>query len=146
MRERVNSRSATLEDWLAYLQSLQNVLDEQSCHVPAIEDRFFKLVKAGKKYKYNTDAIIETPDDIGSTVFETASICSTKICNYILSRKIRVNNILVNFVYPVFPMRVRFDENMLKKMLQRGINPKIISGRDLIFNNSSKVIKFFKSL
>ena len=138
MRERVNSRSATQEDWLAYLQSLQNVLNEQSYHVPAIEDRFFKLVKAGKKYKYNTDAIIEIPDDIGSTVFETASISSMKICNYILSRKIRVNNILVNFVYPVFPMRVIFDENMLIKMLQKGINPKIISGRDSIF----KIHKF----
>lgn len=102
-------------------------------HIPAIEDRFFKLVKAGRKYKYNIDAIMEIPSNIGSTVFETASLFSVKICNHILSRKIRVNNILVNFVYPVFPIRTLFDENMLKKMLQKGINPKIISGKDLIF-------------
>ena len=107
------------------------MMDERnSLHVPAIEDRFFKLVKAGKKYKYDTDAIIEIPSSIGSTVFETASLFSVKICEYILSRKIRVNNILVNFVYPQFPIRAFLDDNMLEKMLQKGINPKVISGND----------------
>ena len=133
---------------------------------------------AGEKHKYDTDAIIEIPDDIGSTVFETASLFSVKICNYILDRNIRVNNILVNFVYPVFPIPdlatfndyirklfesnnrklisidivyALFNEKMLEKMLQKGINPKIISGRDFIFESQpSKYIviisEFFESL
>ena len=161
-RNNPHSRNITHEEWKEFIQGYQNKLNEHSFHLPAIEDRFFKLVKAGEKYKYDTDAIIEIPDDIGSTVFETASLFSVKICNYILDRNIRVNNILVNFVYPAFPIPdiatfnddirklfesnhrklisidivyALFNETMLEKMLQKGINPKIISGRDFIFES-----------
>ena len=135
------------EDWRAYLKRHEHMFDQHNAmHIPAIEDRFFKLVKAGEKYKYDTDAIMEIPSNIGSTVFETASLFSVKICNYILSRKIRVNNILVNFVYPVFPIRTLFDENMLKRMLQKGINPKVISGKDLFFERRLSRFVYWYSL
>ena len=131
----VHSKNFTHEQWKDFFQGYQNKLNEHSLHLPAIENRFFKLVKAGEKYKYDTDAIMEIPDYIGSTVFETASLFSMKICNYILGRNIRVNNILVNFVYPVFSIQALLNEVMLEKMLRKGINPKIISGRDFIFES-----------
>ena len=99
---------------------------EQSLIAPAIEERFFKLVSAGQKYGYDTDAIIEKPNPLGSTVFEAATLFSDKICEYILNRNIRVNNILSNFVYPVFPLNC---EVTWEKMLKEGINPKVITGR-----------------
>ena len=101
--------------------------DEFSLLGPAIEDRFFKLVKAGEKYGYDIDAIMEKPTPLGSTVFETATLFSVKICRWILSRNIRVNNILANFVYPVF--NADFDNEMWEKMLEKGVNPKVISGK-----------------
>ena len=94
--------------------------------IPAIENRFFKLVEAGQKYGYDIDAIIEKPDLLGSTVFETATPYSFKISMYILNRNIRVNNILTNFVYPVFQT---CSEVMCETMLEKGINPKVITGR-----------------
>ena len=102
------------------------IYKEQSLLVPAIEDRFFKLVSAGQKYGYDTDAIMEKPNPLGSTVFEAATLFSDKICEYILNRNIRVNNILSNFVYPVFPLTC---EVTWEKMLKKGINPKVITGR-----------------
>ena len=98
----------------------------QSLLVPAIEDRFFKLVQAGQKYGHDTDAILEKPNLLGSTVFEAATLFSVKICKYILNRNIRVNNILTNFVYPVFHFN---SEALWEKMLKKGINPKVITGR-----------------
>ena len=109
-----------------------------------MEDRFFKLVEAGQKYGYDTDAIIEMPNLLGSTVFETATLFSAKICMYILNRNIRVNNILTNFVYPVFqiflssnpcsgcalkPPDMSRSLVIWEKMLKKGINPKVITGR-----------------
>ena len=128
----VHSKNYSREKEREYIQRLQRKLHKQSLLVPAIEDRFFKLVKAGEKYGYDIDAIMEKPALLGSTVFETASIFSVKICKFILSRKIRINQMLVNFIYPVFPMHdPLFDEATLEKILKKGINPKIISGRDL---------------
>ena len=118
----------------------KNVDYEQSLLAPAIEDRFFKLVAAGKKYGYDTDAIIEKPNMLGSTTFETASLFSDKICKYILNRNIRVNNILPNFVYPIFPGNLeapncekmnRKIDMIWEKMLKKGINPKVITVRVL---------------
>lgn len=109
--------------------------------VSAIEDRFFNLVKAGEKYGYDTDAIIEKPDRIGSTVFEPATLFSGKICNYILSRNIRVNNILLNFVYPVFNLYILGPDN-IEKMLKKGINPKVIPGGVLIVLLQVKIFLF----
>ena len=97
--------------------------------IPAIEDRFFKLVEAGQKYGFDTDAIIEKPNLLGSTVFEAATLFSAKICKYILNRNIRVNNILTNFVYPIFHPTF---EKLWEKMLKKGINPKVITGRVFI--------------
>ena len=107
--------------------------------VLAIEDRFFKLVEAGQNYGYDTDSIIEKPNLLGSTVFETATLFSDKICTYILNRNIRVNNILTNFVYPVFPVFLKpvskcseiMSHSLViwEKMLKKGINPKVITGR-----------------
>ena len=120
-----NSRNNTNEQCLAFIQNLVKLQYKHSL-VPAIEDRFFKLVKAGQKYGYDIDAIIEKPDLLGSTVFEAATYFSFKICMYILNRNIRVNNIQTNFVYPAFhPTSVV----MWEKMLRKGINPKVITGR-----------------
>ena len=128
----VHSKNYSRKKEIEYIQRFQRKLHKQNILVPAIEDRFFKLVKAGEKYGYDIDAIMEKPALLGSTVFETASIFSVKICKFILSRKIRINQMLVNFIYPVFPFHdPLFDEATLEKMLKRGINPKIISGRDL---------------
>ena len=129
----------------------KNVDYEQSLLAPAIEDRFFKLVAAGKKYGYDTDAIIEKPNMLGSTAFETASLFSDKICQYILNRNIRVNNILPNFVYPIFPGNLEAPncEKMNKKiymiwekMLKKGINPKVITGRVL----TNQALTFYSEL
>ena len=103
------------------------------CRISEIEDRFFKLVKAGEKYGYDTDTIIEKPDWVGSTVFETATQFSIKICTYILNRNIRVNNILTNFIYPLFTPWLGVDN--WETMLKKGINPKVISDRVIIFSN-----------
>ena len=128
----IHSKNFSRENRIAYNKKLKKMLYEQNRLVPAIEDRFFKLVKAGEKYGYDINSIMETPALLGSTVFETASIFSVKICKFILGRKIRVNSILVNFIYPVFPVHdPLFDEAFLEKMLKKGINPKIISGEDL---------------
>ena len=70
---------------------------------------------------------MEQPNDIGSTVFETATLFSVNICQYILTRNIRVNNVVANFVYPVFSLD--FPTEMWEKMLKKGINPKVISGK-----------------
>ena len=111
---------------------------KQRIMVPAIEDRFFKLVEAGQKYGFDTDAIIEKPNMLGSTAFKTASLFNDKICKYILNRNIRVNNILPNFVYPIFPGNLeapncekmnRKIDMIWEKMLKKGINPKVITGR-----------------
>ena len=133
-----NFSKNTDEQKLALIECLKNLQSKQSL-VPAIEDRFFKLVEAGQKYGYDTDSIIEKPNLIGSTVFETATLFSDKICMYILNRNIRVNNILTNFVYPVFPVFLssvtKCSEIMShslviwEKMLKKGINPKVITGR-----------------
>ena len=125
-------------------------MHETSLLAPAIEDRFFKLVAAGERYGYDTDTIMEKPDYLGSTVFETATIVSLKICKYILSRKIRVNNILANFVYPVFHP---FWEEVWEQMLKKGINPKVISvnlgistydGKKPLFDRNPKLKKLVK--
>ena len=84
------------------------------------------MVEAGQKYGYDTDAILEKPNLLGSTVFEAATLFSVEICKYILNRNIRVNNILTNFVYPVFHPN---SEVLWEKMLKKGINPKVITGR-----------------
>ena len=101
-------------------------LQNKQSLVPVIEDRFFKLVEAGQKYEYDIDAIIEKPDLLGSTVFEAAIDFSDKICMYILNRNIRINNIQINFVSPVFHPT---SEVMLEKMIRKGFNPKVITGR-----------------
>ena len=101
-------------------------LQNKQSLVPVIEDRFFKLVEAGQKYGYDIDAIIEIPDLLGSTVFEAATYFSVKICMYILNRNIRINNIQINFVSPVFHPT---SEVMLEKMIRKGFNPKVITGR-----------------
>ena len=132
--ERINfhSKHTTPEQLQAFYAMAEKNKNEQALLVPAVEERFFKLVEAGQKYGYDTDAIIEKPACLGSTVFETATLFSVKICKYILNRNIRVNNILVNFVYPVFsPI---FGDAMWEKMLKKGINPKVISGRALILS------------
>lgn len=134
----VHSKNYSREKEVAYIQRFQKKLRKQNLLVPAIEDRFFKLVKAGEKYGFDIDAIMEKPALLGSTVFETASIFSVRICKFILSRKIRINHILVNFIYPVFPMHdPLFDGATLEKMLKKGINPKIISGKNLELINRS---------
>ena len=125
----VHSKHFSLEKDLAIQKKIQTRFYKQKLLLPAIEDRFFKLVKAGEKYGFDIDAIMEKPDFVGSTVFETASILSVKICKFILDRKIRVNNILVNFIYPSFWLTL-FDDAILEKMLKKGINPKIIPGTD----------------
>ena len=114
------------EPWQPSNATARNWENVQSLLAPAIEDRFFKLVAAGQKYGYDTDAIIEKPNPLGSTVFEAATLFSDKICEYILNRNIRVNNILANFVYPIFPL---LDDVIWEKMLKKGINPKVITGR-----------------
>ena len=111
-----------------FFETFKKMKLAQSILVPAIEDRFFKLVEAGQKHGYDTDVILETPNVLGSTVFEAASLFSVKICTYILNRNIRVNNILTNFVYPVFHPT---SEAIWEKMLKKGINPKVITGRVL---------------
>ena len=110
-----------------FVEKILNLQHEQSILTPAIEKRFFLLVKAGEKNGYDTDRIIERPDRLGSTVFEHATLFSVNICKYILNRNIRVNNMLVNFVYPVF--HHDFNDEMWEKMLKKGINPKVISGK-----------------
>ena len=125
----VHSKHFSLEKDVAFHKKNQTRLNKQKLLLPAIEDRFFKLVKAGEKYGFDIDAIMEKPDSLGSTVFETASLFSFKICKFILDRKIRVNNILVNFIYPSFWLTL-FDDAILEKMLKKGINPKIIPGTD----------------
>ena len=123
----VLSKSATPEEIQKSIQRANKIAHEQNLLVPAIEERFFKLVKAGEKYGFNTDQIMEQPNDIGSTVFETATLFSVNICQYILTRNIRVNNVVANFVYPVFSLD--FPTEMWEKMLKKGINPKVISGK-----------------
>ena len=128
--------NAHSKDWspekeIIFYERDQKLLDERNLLVPAIEERFFKLVKAGEKYGFDIDTIMEKPALLGSTVFETASLYSVKICKFILSRNIRVNYIMANFICPLFPvLNPLFDEATLEKMLKRGINPKIIRGRD----------------
>ena len=122
-----NSRNNTNEQCLAFIQNLVKLQFKQSL-APVIEERFFKLVEAGQKYEYDIDAIIEKPDLLGSTVFEAAVNFSDKICMYILNRNIRINNIQINFVSPVFhPWPT--SEVMWEKMLRKGFNPKVITGR-----------------
>ena len=115
----------TTDQSLAFIQKIMRLQNKQSL-VPVIEDRFFKLVEAGQKYGYDIDAIIEKPDLLGSTVFEAAIDFSDKICMYILNRNIRINNIQINFVSPVFHPT---SEVMLEKMSRKGFNPKVITGR-----------------
>ena len=143
----VHSKNYSREKEVAYIQRFQKKLRKQNLLVPAIEDRFFKLVKAGEKYGFDIDTIMEKPALLGSTVFETASIFSVKICKFILSRKIRINHILVNFIYPVFPMHdPLFDVATLEKMLKKGINPKIISGKNLELISRPDKMKKYRSL
>ena len=125
-----HSRKFTKQELRKLVDNRREVEHEQSLLVPAVEDRFFKLVTAGEKYGYNTDRIMEIPTYLGSTVFETATLFSVKICQYILNRKIRVNDILANFVYPVFNMH--FTDEMWEKMLKKGINPKVITGQGFL--------------
>ena len=114
---------------IKYTNDMRSEMLRQWSHlIPAIEERFFMMVNAGKRYGYNTNALIEKPTFLGSTVFEAASLFSKKICKYILDRNIRVNCILHNFIYPVFNWII-FDDKMIEKMLLKGINPKIISGK-----------------
>ena len=121
-----HSRTTAVEQEQVFFEMMEKILLAQSILVPEIEDRFFKLVAAGQKNGYDTDTIIEKPNVLGSTVFEAASLFSVKICTYILNRNIRVNNILTNFVYPVFHPT---SEAIWEKMLKKGINPKVITGR-----------------
>ena len=123
-----------------FFETFKKMKLAQSILVPAIEDRFFKLVEAGQKYGYDTDVILEKPNLLGSTVFEAATLFSAKICTYILNRNIRVNNILPNFVYPIFPGNLeapncgKMNKRIFmiwEKMLKKGINPKVITGRVL---------------
>ena len=125
-----HSRTTTVEQEQVFFKMMEKILLAQSILVPEIEDRFFKLVAVGQKNGYDTDTIIEKPNVLGSTVFEAASLFSVKICKYILNRNIRVNNILTNFVYPVFHPT---SEAIWEKMLKKGINPKVITGR--VFKN-----------
>ena len=127
--QNIHTRKVTRGYWQNFLESSVKLMDEMSLITPAIEERFFMLVKAGQKYGYDTDQLIERPDPIGSTVFEAATQFSAKICQYILGRKIRVNNVLANFVYPVFNIKL-FNDEILEQMLLKGINPKVISGKD----------------
>lgn len=148
-----NSVNFHSKDWspekdIIFYQRHQKLLYEQNLLVPAIEERFFKLAKAGEKYGFDIDAIMEKPALLGSTVFETASLFSVKICKFILSRNIRVNHILADFNCPAFPvLNPLFDEVTLEKMLKKGINPKIIPGRDFeICENFSLKMKFSADL
>ena len=114
---------------IQYTNEIRSEMTRQWSHlIPAIEERFFMMVDAGKKYAYSTNALIEKPTFLGSTVFEAASLFSKKICKYILDQNIRVNCIQHNFIYPVFNWII-FDDKMIEKMLLKGINPKIISGK-----------------
>ena len=123
----VHARNNTRKQSYKFVEFADNFIREIHALVPAIEERFFKLLHAAEKYGYDTDRIIEHPTPLGSTVFETATLFSVEICKYILRRNIKVNNILANFVYPVF--NLLFDEKMWEQMLKKGINPKVISGR-----------------
>ena len=124
----MHTRKVTRKEWKSYYERAERIVYERSLLVPAIEERFFKLLKAGQKYGYDTDRLIERPDPVGSTVFEAASQFSVKICQYILSRNISVNNVLANFVFPVF--NVAFETKIWEQMLEKGVNPKVISGED----------------
>ena len=98
------------------------------------EEIFFFLVEQGNKNGYNVDAILEIPDDIGSTCFDAASICSFNICNYIIARNIKVNSITTYMMVPSFK-----SSKLTIQMLKKGINPYVIdfTGTDQIHYNPS---------
>ena len=74
----------------------------------AIEETFFFLIDFAARQKIKDDdliAVLNRTSDNGTTVFSRASTFSEKICEYLLSKNVKVNSVNDQFLTP--SMRVR---------------------------------------
>ena len=92
--------------------------------VTETEAVFDFLVKQGINNANDVDAILEIPNANGETCFDLASRCSYKICDYIISRGIRVNTINTKMMVP--EMGISTSTSGLE-MMKLGINPQVIA-------------------
>ena len=111
---------ARLKNWKN--QKLEKPEEEWSKLIPETEEVFFFLVEEGIKNGFNIDNILEIPDSMGDTCFGAASLCSEKICNYIIGRRIEINSINTRMMVPTFDY-----PNLAVQMMKMGINPHVIN-------------------
>ena len=95
---------------------------ESKTLVTKTEIVFGFLVEEGNKRGCDVDAILEISDSPGSTCFSVASGMSKKISEYIIGRKIKVNNITTHMKVPDF-----YYPDLAVPMMKKGINPQVIS-------------------
>ena len=100
---------------------LERMESKWSKVVTETEAVFDFLVKQGIDNGYDVDSILETPTLAGETCFDLASRCSEKICNYIIKRGIKVNNITTEMMVPDFEY-----PSLTIRMMENGINPHVI--------------------
>ena len=99
------------------------------------EEIFFFLVNQGIRNGYHVGSILETPDSMGGTCFQIASICipyATNIMFYILERDIKVNSIKTDMEVPAFT-----SSDLTIQMMKKGINPYVID-----YNGNSNISKY----
>ena len=89
-----------------------------------IEESFFFLISAAEENldEERVDRILESPDNVGETVFLLASLFSEKISGWILDRNIDVAFVDFKWFTPLFI----FQSNV-EKMLKKGINPFVVA-------------------
>ena len=96
---------------------------ERSTIAYKTERIFFFLVEQGNKNGYNIDAILEIPDNTGTTCFQAAAQFSYNICNYIITRNIKVHSINTGMMVP----DLQISPDLTVTMMKKGINPYVIS-------------------
>ena len=94
---------------------------EWSKLVERTEAVFFFLVEHGYRNGFNIDAILEIPDSTGQTCFTMASLCSEKICSFIIKRRIKINSITTTLMVAEFKY-----PDLAVQMLKKNINPHVI--------------------
>ena len=103
--------------------TLKKPEEQWSKLVPKIEETFFWLVKDAQKRLgiVAVNQIIQRPGSNGSTCFDIATICSSKIAKFILSQDININSITTDMMIPSFEY-----PELAEQMMIKNINPKVI--------------------
>ena len=82
------------------------------------EEMFFFLVEKFRESNLNVNAILQKPDEYGTTCFDIASCFSKSIAIFILSSDIKIHTIRQDMMTPSFRFK-ELAKNMMLKETQK---------------------------